>query len=90
MATSNEIAQWMLREYHQRGERLDQHWAANQIRLTFGEDHLYKNDNGNWAIKKGILDAFRKLTPEGVVWSRSDQQWRKRQHYDPAGKRMVD
>ena len=89
MPTSSEIAQWMLGEFRPKGY-LDQHYAASQIRQRFGEEHTYKNANGNWAIKKPILDAFRKLTPDDVVWSRSDQRWRTRRPYDKPGKRMVD
>lgn len=90
MVTSTQIAQWMLDEYNRHGARLDQSHAAHNIQRLFGREHLYQNQNGNWAIKKPILDAFRKLTPEGVVWSRSSQEWRKRQSYDPPGKRIVD
>jgi exonuclease I len=88
MATPKEIAEWMLAEYKKKDE-LIQHRAATQIKEQFGEDHLYKNKNGNWAIVKPILDAFRALTPEGVVWSRDGQLWRKRRPNDPPGKRMV-
>jgi hypothetical protein len=55
----------------------------------FGEEYVYQNENHNWAIRKEILEEFRRLTPDGVVWSRSEQLWRKRREYDPPGKRMV-
>lgn len=89
MATAAEIARWMLGEFERKG-RLVQYEAANHIHDHYGEEFVYENDNGNWAIKKDILAAFRKLTPEGVVWSRGYQEWRRREDDDPPGKRMVD
>ncbi len=83
-----DIAQWMLKEFEQ-SERLVQCLAAYQIRDMFGEEYVYQNENHNWAIKKEILEEFRNLTRDSVVWSRSEQLWRKRREYDPPGKRMV-
>jgi hypothetical protein len=83
------VAEWMLEEY-KKSERLRQSYAARSILTLFGEQHVYKNKQRNWAINKGILDAFKKLTPEGVVWSRSKQAWRARRSHDPEDKRMVN
>jgi hypothetical protein len=90
MASEEEkaIAQWMLDHYRQ-GGRLMQSTAAHGIRKTFGEHHVYRNKQRNWGINKGILEAFRELTPIDVVWSRSSQTWRQRRHFDPPDKRMV-
>jgi hypothetical protein len=87
MATPKEIAEWMLVEY-QKFDRLYQNRIANQIRSHFGQEWVYRNKNGNSAIVKSVLDEFRKLTPKDVVWSRSEQFWRKRREHDPPG-RMV-
>lgn len=84
----NAVARWMLDQYR-RQSRLVQSSAARGIRMTFGEQHVYKNRQGNWGINKGILEEFRKLTPGDVVWSRSSQTWRQRRESDPPGKRMV-
>ena len=83
-----DIAQWMRREF-ERSDCLVQCRAAYQIIDMFGEEYVYQNENHNWAIRKEILEEFRRLTPNGVVWSRSEQLWRKRREYDPPGKRMV-
>ena len=90
MATpeETEIAEWMLEEFHRAG-RLSQKRAAREVRLQFGEQHLYKNKNRNWAINKPILDEFQRLTPQDTVWSRSRQLWRLRRPTDPADTRMV-
>jgi len=84
MASSTEeektVAQWMLDQYR-RNSRLVQSSAARGIRMTFRQR--------NWGINKGILEAFRELTPDDVVWSRSSQTWRQRRESDPPDKRMV-
>lgn len=82
------VAEWMLEQYR-RHKRLAQSSAAYGIRKQFGEDHVYKNRQRNWGINKGILEEFRKLTPDDVVWSRSSQTWRQRREADPPGSRMV-
>jgi len=87
MATAKEIAEWMLIEYH-KFERLNQNRIANQIRTHFGPEWVFRNRNGNFGIVKSVLNEFRRLTPEDVVWSRSGQFWRKRREHDPPG-RMV-
>lgn len=82
------VAAWMLEQY-ERNNRLVQSSAAQGIRKNFGEEHVYKNKQRNWGINKGVLAAFRKLTPDDVVWSRSSQTWRQRRESDPPDKRMV-
>lgn len=82
------MALWMLAQYQQ-NNRLSQSIAARGIRQNYGEQHLYKNKQHNWAINKGILEEFRKLTSNDVVWSRSNQMWRQRRPTDPPNSRMV-
>ena len=81
------IAQWMLEQLITR-KHLSQRSAAHGIRTSFGTEHLYRNKQRNWAIKKPILEHFRTLTPENIVWSRGRQTWRFRRPGDPEG-RMV-
>ncbi|WP_236209230.1 DUF6953 family protein [Pseudomonas tohonis] len=87
-AEEMEIAEWMLQQFNLL-QRLSQSTAARNIRVHFGERHVYRNKQRNWAINKGILEAFKELTPEGVVWSRSTQTWRARRPTDPQDSRMV-
>ncbi|MBZ5525889.1 MAG: hypothetical protein LAP21_27005 [Acidobacteriia bacterium] len=82
------IAHWMLEQY-QEHSRLSQRVAARGIRQHFGEQHVYKNKQHNWAINKEILEEFRRLTPDDVVWSRSTQVWRQRRPKDSSNSRMV-
>lgn len=81
------IAKWMLAEYRKQNF-LPQALAAREIRLMFGEAYVYQNCHGNWAVNKPILEAFKTLTAEYVVWSRSFQLWRPRTAQDPAGTRV--
>lgn len=87
-ATPETIARWMLATFAEHGI-LIQARAAFQIRREFGEEFVYRNNNRNWAIRKDILDIFRSLTPDDVVWSRSRQLWRRRRENDPPDIRMV-
>jgi len=82
------IAEWMLEKFNEK-QRLAQKTASRVIRQNFGEQYVYKNKRKNWAINKGILEAFNKLTPEGVVWSRGAQVWRARRPGDPHDSRMA-
>ena len=50
---------------------------------------VYHNDAGNLALTRPVLDAFRRLMPENVVWSRGERHWRFRKSYDRPG-RMQD
>jgi hypothetical protein len=77
MATAQEVAQWMLDEVTRKGE-LHQETAASDIALKFGLEFTYDNENGNLAIRRDVLAAFRILTENSVVWDRENRLWRKR------------
>jgi hypothetical protein len=61
--------------------------VAAAIQHHFGEPFVYFNANGNLAISKGVLQEFRKLTPD-CVWDRHDKCWRKRAEWDQGEKRL--
>lgn len=87
--TPQEAAEWMFAEL-QRVRWLDQETVAWQF-LKLDKTLVHTNANGNPAIEKKVLDAFKKLTPTAdYVWSRGSRHWRKREHYDTPGKRMQD
>lgn len=85
--TPAEAAAWMVDELSKQ-KYLDQEIVAYQLVKT-DKKLTYQNANGNLAIAKPVLDAFRKAMPDDVVWSRSDRQWRYRKSYDRPG-RMQD
>jgi hypothetical protein len=87
MATSREVAEWMVEKFDKQGY-LIQEDAALSIRKLFGEDFVYLNDNGGLAIDRGVLRQFRKLTDRAAVWVRSELIWRKRDKSDVPGRQQ--
>jgi hypothetical protein len=77
MATAQEVAEWMLGEVTRNGE-LYQEAAVHYIVENFGHEFTYDNENGNLAIRRDVLAAFRKVTENSVVWDRENRLWRKR------------
>ncbi len=87
--TTEAIAQWMLSRLEQPGlGRLYQAEAVEEIAAKFDDEHTYLNDNGNPAIDKRILRAFRKISGDGVVWDRWDFCWRKRETGDAPSRKQ--
>jgi hypothetical protein len=87
MATAQEVAQWMLDEVMGKGE-LEQEAAVSDIALKFGNEFTYDNENGNLAIRRDVLAAFRRLTENSVVWDRENRLWRKRESDDDPGRQQ--
>lgn len=87
MTTAKDVAQWMFDEVRRRNV-LEQETAAHQIRMKFGKEFTYENENGNWAINKDVLAAFRKLTGDSIVWDRGSREWRKRHQSDQPGRQQ--
>lgn len=79
-------AQWMKAEFDRDGI-LYQDVAASGILNQFGEEGVYINANGNYAINKSVLSEFRKITQKDAIWVRSERYWRKREDYDDPEKR---
>ena len=87
MATAQEIATWMLKEL-ERANELYQEDVVYEIASQFGNEFAYDNENGNLAIRKDILAAFRKLTGDSVIWVRGERYWRKREAFDEPGRQQ--
>lgn len=84
-------ARWMLAQItDNRSGELWQIDAADHISKHFDEGLTYINDNGNVAISKEVLAAFRKMSDGAVVWERGLRYWRRRTEHDPEGKRQVE
>jgi hypothetical protein len=86
-ATPEEVAGWMLSEL-ERTTSLDQESAVWNIKKRFGDKFVYENENGNLAIGRDVLAAFRKLSGDNVVWERGERAWRKRGGFDRAGRQQ--
>lgn len=87
MATKEEVAQWMVNEFNDKGH-LSQSRAARHIKTAFGEEFVYKNKNHNTAINKEVLAEFKKLTGSDAVWVKSAFRWRKRKEKDKPGRQQ--
>jgi hypothetical protein len=61
--------------------------AVHRIEQRFGTAFVYDNSSGNRAIARGVLAEFKELTPDNVVWDRSERAWRFREQYDAPGRR---
>jgi hypothetical protein len=89
VTTTSDVATWMLGELERR-RYLEQEQVAWDIQRKFGKQFTYHNENGNPAIDKKVLTAFRKLSGDGVIWSRSERHWRYRVHTDKPGRQQDD
>jgi hypothetical protein len=87
MTTPQEIADWMLQEVLREGT-VYQESIASDVANKFGEEFVPMNENGNPSVRRDILNAFRKISEDSVVWMRSERAWRKREEGDDAGRRQ--
>lgn len=89
MKTSVEdVARWML-DVISRDEFLYQDDAVYTIADLYGDRFVYENANGNLAISKEVLAAFRKLSEQNIVWVRGERMWRLREESDTPGRMQV-
>ncbi len=86
-ATATDVAAWMV-EHLKAQTWLYQETVVWEIQQQFGDDFVYENQNGNVAIGKEVLAAFRKLTGDDVVWERGTRMWRQRTQYDKSGRQQ--
>lgn len=78
-----DIAEWMLyeiqasKEKHPHAKRgfIYQENIANALRAFYGDQFVYKNQNGNLGISKDVLKEFRIISDKKVVWERGDKSW---------------
>jgi len=87
--SASDVASFMLERLAEDND-LYQDVAVCEIQDRFGDDFVYINDNGNLAIDKKVLAAFRKLTEGDVVWDRSGRFWRFKEDYDGSASRLAD
>jgi hypothetical protein len=82
---AQKVAEWMLKELKRLG-KLHQDTAVYEIAEKFGSRFTYDNEDGNLAIRIDILDAFRELAKDSVVWVHEDRYWRMRAPGDEPGR----
>lgn len=83
--TAEEIAKWMCEQLEERTTLYQSRVASHVAKVN--PELTYRNKNGNRALDKSILEAFRSLTSDDrIVWSRSSQMWRHRKSHDKPGR----
>lgn len=79
------VAHWMLSEI-EREACVYQDDVVDRIVKSGHEELLIENSDGNQVLGRGVLAAFRKLTPDSVVWVKPDRYWRFRVAEDEPGR----
>ena len=78
-------ADWMQAQIEQHG-CLYQDDVVDYLVKLGNKDLLRENADGNLVVGRSLLDAFRKLNAETVVWVKSDFYWRTRVAEDEPGR----
>ncbi|GIP24264.1 hypothetical protein [Paenibacillus sp. J22TS3] len=73
-SSEQQIAEWMIQEIRQRGI-LRQEEAIEYVRSHFGEQYVFRNENGNVSLAKEVRNAFRKQHGGRVAWDRDGFFW---------------
>lgn len=84
--TAGQVAAWMLEQVQ--GRPLYQDEAVWTIEKQFGSQFTYNNNNGNLAIDEGVLEEFRTLSGDDIVWERGEKLWRMRTAHDAKGRQQ--
>lgn len=79
------IANWMLSEIGKHG-CIYQDDVVDYLVKAKAESLLRENSDGNLVIGREVLDAFKKLTEDNVVWVKPDFYWRLRVAEDEPGR----
>jgi len=97
MTTPKEVAQWMVNRLDKCDDGLLQVDAVSGIEEQFGDEFTYISDIGEKSIDRRVLDQFRKLTADDVVWVTkhggvywSGAHWRKREPGDSSGRTQYE
>lgn len=81
----NSVAIWMLKQIQQEN-CIYQEDVVDHLIKAGREDLLVENADGNQVLGKTVLDSFRKLTPDTVVWVKPGRYWRFRVKEDEPGR----
>src|SRR4051794_18452662 len=74
MATTRQVAQWMLQQLN-REHMLPVRYAAEEIHKQFGPAFVYQDGSGLCAISEDVLQEFRRLSAGVAVWNASRRYW---------------
>jgi hypothetical protein len=91
-ATADDVADWMLNQIEEHGQLL-QVEAVATIEKLFGSQFVYVRDINEMSIDRGVLNSFRKMTQDDVVWVTrggvlfwEGAHWRPRKKSDSQGR----
>ena len=79
------IAAWMQSELEKHG-CLYQDDVVDHVVKANGDTFLRENADGNLVLGRKLLNQFRKLNEEEVVWVKPDRYWRFRVQEDEEGR----
>jgi len=82
---AKEAATWMLWRLAAEG-CLYQDDVVDHLVTAKAEGLLRENADGNLVVGTSVLNAFKNLTPDNVVWVRPDFYWRFRVPEDEEGR----
>lgn len=69
--TAKEAARWMLAELESTGV------LYQSVMMSSLPTYLtHENSKGEWSISREVLQEFRSLTKDEVVWDKDDKCWR--------------
>lgn len=79
------VSDWMLAQIEKDG-CLYQDEVVDHILRAKAEVLLRENTEGSLVLEATVLNAFKKLTPDSVVWVGPDKYWRWRVAEDEPGR----
>jgi hypothetical protein len=80
-----DVAQWMLGQLQRDGCVYQEDVVDHALKLR-SESLLRENSDGNLVVGRAILDSFRRITENTVVWVKPDRYWRWRVSEDEPGR----
>jgi hypothetical protein len=86
-ASESDVAEWMFAQL-KRDKILYQEEVVHDIATQFGASFTYDNENGNLAISRKVLTAFKRVTGDSVIWERGERCWRFREKFDAPSRRQ--
>lgn len=82
---SKSVSDWMFAQIKRDG-CIYQDGVVDHILRAKADELLRENSDGNLVLGTAVLNAFKKLTPDLVVWVVPDRYWRWRVAEDEPGR----
>lgn len=82
---ADEAAGWMLQRLSKEG-CLYQDEVVDYLLSAGATDLTRENAEGNLVLGRSVLESFRQLTADSVVWVKSERYWRPRVPEDVPGR----